>query len=70
MDESVQGRGSVEPSLEHPETNTASLRMPQWRLMPPIVIESDPGAELRRTYLSDTPGSRCTVIGGDPRRIL
>lgn len=37
-----------------------------------IVIESDPArvTELRRTYLSDAPGSRCTVIGGDPRRIL
>ena len=37
-----------------------------------IVIESDPAraAELRRTYLSDALGSRCTVIGGDPRRIL
>ena len=37
-----------------------------------IVIESDPAraAELRRTYQSDALGSRCTVIGGDPRRIL
>ena len=37
-----------------------------------IVIESDPAraTELRRTYLSDALGSRCTVIGGDPRRIL
>jgi predicted O-methyltransferase YrrM len=37
-----------------------------------IVIESDPAraAELRRVYVSDAPGSRYTVIGGDPRRIL
>jgi predicted O-methyltransferase YrrM len=37
-----------------------------------IVIESDPAraAELRATYSSGAPGSRCTVIGGDPRRIL
>jgi predicted O-methyltransferase YrrM len=37
-----------------------------------IVIESDPAraAELRSAYLSDAPGSKCTVIGGDPRRIL
>ena len=37
-----------------------------------IVIESDPAraAELRRTYLSDAPGSRYTVIGGDPKRVL
>ena len=37
-----------------------------------IVIESDPAraAELRRTYQSDALASRCTVIGGDPRRIL
>jgi predicted O-methyltransferase YrrM len=37
-----------------------------------IVIESDAAraAELRQTYMSDALGSRCTVIGGDPRRIL
>jgi predicted O-methyltransferase YrrM len=73
MDESVRGRAKRvlvvgESSDEHGVTPHAALA-PDGML---IVIESDPAraAELRRSSLSDTLGSRYSVIGGDPRRIL
>jgi protein-L-isoaspartate O-methyltransferase len=73
MDESVRGRAKRvlvvgASSDEHDFAPLAALA-PDGLL---IVIESDAtrAATLRGTYLSDLPGSRCTVIGGDPRRIL
>jgi predicted O-methyltransferase YrrM len=73
MDESVRGRAKrvlvVGASSGEPGAAPHAAMAPDGLL---IVIESDPAraAELRRTYLSDGLGSRCTVIGGDPRRIL
>jgi predicted O-methyltransferase YrrM len=73
MDESVQGRAKrvlvVGAYSDEPDFAPHAALAPDGLL---IVIESDPAraAELRATYLSDAPGSRCTVIGGDPRRIL
>ena len=73
MDESVRGRAKRvlvvgASSGEHGVAPHAAMA-PDGLL---IVIESDPAraAELRRTYQSDALASRCTVIGGDPRRIL
>ena len=73
MDESVRARAQRvlvvgASSDEHDFAPQAALA-PDGLL---IVIEGDPAraAELRGAYLSDALGSRCTVIGGDPRRIL
>jgi predicted O-methyltransferase YrrM len=73
MDESVRGRAKRvlvvgASSGEHGVAPHAPLAPDDLV----IVIESDPAraAELRSAYLSDAPGSKCTVIGGDPRRIL
>jgi len=73
MDESVRGRAKrvlvVGTSCDERGIAAHAALAPDGLL---IVIESDPAraAELRRTYLGDALGSRCTVIGGDPRRIL
>ena len=73
MDESVRGRAKrvlvVGTSCDKHDFDPRAALAPDGLL---IVIESDPAraAELRSAYLSDAPGSRCTVIGGEPRRIL
>ena len=73
MDESVAGRAKrvlvVGTSCDKHDFSPRAALAPDGLL---IVIESDPAraAELRRTYQSSALGSRCTVIGGDPRRIL
>jgi predicted O-methyltransferase YrrM len=73
MDESVRGRAKrvlvVGASSDKQDFAPYAAMAPDGLL---IVIESDPAraAELRGAYLADAPGSRCTVIGGDPRRIL
>lgn len=73
MSESIRGRArrvlAVGASNGWPDLSPFSALAPDGLL---IVMEEDAthAAELRRSYVRDGAGSRVTVIGGDPRRML